>query len=45
MTVFLNFLKIWLFVSKLKKLEKFTAQHDEYLKLSYNDGHVEHRIG
>ena len=34
-----------MFLSKLTRLEKFTASHDEYLKISYLDGKVEHRQG
>lgn len=37
--------RLWLFLSKLTRLEKFTASHDEYLKISYLDGKVEHRQG
>ena len=27
------------------RLRRFTAQHDEYLRVKFKDGRIEHRIG
>lgn len=37
--------RIWLYLSSLTRLKKFTAQHDEYLSIKFTDGHVEHVQG
>ncbi|CAF0782822.1 unnamed protein product [Brachionus calyciflorus] len=37
--------RLWLVASKLKRLEKFTAHHNEYLAIELLDGYIEHKIG
>ncbi|RMZ97895.1 hypothetical protein BpHYR1_003603 [Brachionus plicatilis] len=37
--------RLWLVASKLKKLEKITAHHNEYLAIEYLDGHTDHKQG
>jgi hypothetical protein len=32
-------------LSKLKRLKRYTAQHDEYLSIKHLDGKIEHRMG
>lgn len=40
-----EFLQLWLVASRLSRLNRFNAKHDEYLKILHLDGKVEHRMG
>jgi hypothetical protein len=37
--------RIWLILSKLARLQRYTAQNDEFLKIKHLDGRIEHRLG